>query len=215
MSDSPHDDNQDAPRRGSASRFRLIPPPGTLTLIVLHLIGFGVVNQLSRVGSDAAVISRLGNSTMHPAGILLHPFGDARIGVLLLVVFLCGMLGGRIEIRFGKARLLATYAAGTILSGLFYFVFAQFSPDHAGVELAVPVGALGAWTLGARRGMKSVSFGFPGMSTSFAKGAALIDGAIGLVVFFLGGPPATGWLLAGVIGSLAWPIYDWFRVKRP
>ncbi len=189
-----------------------LPPRGALTLIVLHLVGFLIVRVGWHDAGDAArVLVQLRNDALHPAAILLHPFGNVSFWTLIFVVYAIWTLGGRIEGRFGTARLLGMYAVGTLLAGVVFLGFAQLSAEHSAHALDMPAGALAAWALAAWRTMRDEMVSVFGKLMTTAKvvvlGAAIVAG----LVFLVEGPAATGWLIAAAAGSLAWPATNLVR----
>jgi len=185
-----------------------LPPGAALALLGLHVLGFLFVLMMRHdVGPHATVVFVLHGSAAHPAAILLHPIGGTSILGLVFVVTAIWMLGGCVERRSGLGRLLALYVVGNLLAGTFYFGFAQMAPaELTEFSLAVPVGALAAWALGAWRSFKDERVSLLGRTTTISKasagGAALVCG----LVFCAEGQAATGWLLAAAAGSLAWPL---------
>jgi hypothetical protein len=193
---------------GSGWRSRL-PSRGPLILIVLHLVGFFVVRAiLSGEAGGVPVQFQLSSETLHPAAILLHPFGNRSIWTLIFVVYVVWVLGGRIEARFGIATLLGTYVVGTLIAGVVFLGFAQLSSEHSAYALDIPAGAMAAWVLGAWRRLRDEMVSVFGKLMTTAKltviGAAIIAG----LTFLRGGPGATGWLIAAAAGSLAWPVVN-------
>jgi membrane associated rhomboid family serine protease len=183
-----------------------LPPRGALILIVLHLIGFLTVHLVRRsAGEQALVLFVLRGDALHPAAVLLHPFGNLSILTLIFVVYAIWTLGGRIEARFGVGRLMGTYVVGTLIGGIVFLGFAQLSAAHTGYALDLPAGALAAWVLGAWRGLSDEIVSVFGKLMTMAKVVALGAAILAALVFFSGGPGATGWLIAAAAGSLAWP----------
>jgi membrane associated rhomboid family serine protease len=184
-----------------------LPPRGALLLVVLHVLAFFVLRVLQHDRGDAAVLMfRLRNDALHPAGILLHPFGNLSLWTLLLVVYAIWKLGGHLEARFGTARLWGTYLAGTLIAGVVFVGFAQLSGAHASHALVLPVGALAAWVLGAWQRLGDEMVSIFGKLTTTAKATALGAAIVAGLVFLFNGPGATGWLIAAAAGSLGWPI---------
>ncbi len=186
-----------------------LPSRGALVLIVLHLVGFFMVHIVRHdAGEQATVLFVLRGDALHPAAILLHPFGNRSLLTLIFVIYAIWTLGGRIEARFGTARLLATYAVGTLLAGVVYLGFAQLSTVHTQYHLVIPAGALAAWALGAWRNLTDEMVSILGKLMTFAKATAIGAAIVAGLVFFRGGPAATGWLIAAAAGCLAWPVMN-------
>jgi hypothetical protein len=183
-----------------------LPPRGALILIVLHLIGFLTVHLVRRsAGEQALVLFVLRGDALHPVAVLLHPFGNLSILTLIFVVYAIWTLGGRIEARFGIGRLMGTYVVGSLIAGVVFLGFAQLSSEHSGHALDMPAGALAAWVLGAWRNLRDEIVSIFGKLTTVAKATAIGAAVVAGLVFFQGGPAATGWLIAAAAGSLAWP----------
>jgi len=186
-----------------------LPSRGALILIVLHVIGFVMVHLVRHeAGEQAIVLFVLRGDALHPAAILLHPFGNLSILTLIFVIYAVWTLGGRIEARFGVAWLLGTYVVGTLIAGIVFLGFAQLSAAHAGYALDMPAGALAAWVLGAWRGLSDEMVSVFGKLMTMAKVVALGAAIVAALVFFSGGPGATGWLIAAAAGSLACPAVN-------
>ena len=162
-------------------------------------------------GTQPLVLFVLRGDALHPAAILLHPFGNLSILTLIFVIYAIWTLGGRIESRFGTARLLGTYVIGTLIAGAVFWGFAQLSAEHTQYPLVMPAGALAAWVLGAWRNFNDEVVSVFGKLTTTAKAVALGAAVVAALVFFRGGPSATGWLIAAAVGSLAWLVVDLAR----
>ena len=188
-----------------------LPPRGSLILIVLHLFAFFMVLVLRHDEGDQALsMFFLRGESLNPVAILLHPFGVISLLTLIFVIYAIWVLGGRIESRFGAARLCYSYVLGTLLAGIVFLGFAQLSPAHSEYELAMPAGALAAWTLGAWRGLNDEMVSVFGKLMTTAKAVAIGAAIVAGLVFFRAGPSATGWLIAAAAGSLAWPALNLF-----
>lgn len=185
-----------------------VPPGATLALLGLHVLGFLFVLMMRHdVGPHATVVFVLHGSAAHPAAILLHPIGATSVLTIAFIVFATWSLGSCIEHRFGAGPLLALYVLGNLFAGTVYFGFAQMAPaELTEFPLAVPIGALAAWTLAAWRSLRSETVTIFGrvatVSKASAAGAAVVCG----LVFCVQGQAATGWLLAAAAGSLAWVL---------
>jgi len=186
-----------------------LPSRGALILIVLHLIGFLIVHVVRHEAGEQAIVPFvLRGDALHPAAILLHPFGNLSLLTLIFVVYVIWTLGGRIEARFGVAWLLGTYVVGTLIAGIVFLGFAQLSAAHTEYALDMPAGALAAWVLGAWRGLRDEIVSVFGKLMTMAKVVALGAAIVAALAFFSGGPGATGWLIAAAAGSLAWPAVN-------
>lgn len=193
---------------GFAWRFSR-PPRGALALIVLHVVGFFAVLVMRHdAGQESAIMFVLRGAASHPAAILLHPIGSGSVLTLVFVVYVIWVLGGRLETRFGTGRLLGLYVLGTVIAGAVYFGFAQVAPDLARYPLEMPAGALAAWTLGVWRNFSDQMVSVFGRLVTVARATAIGAAIVAGLVFFRGGPGATGWLLAAAAGSLAWPTLN-------
>lgn len=192
-----------------------LPSRGALILIVLHLVGFVMVHIVRHdAGEQAIVLFVLRGDALHPAAVLLHPFGNLSLLTLVFVVYAIWTLGGRIEARFGIGWLLGTYVVGTLIAGIVFLGFAQLSATHTGYALDMPAGALAAWVLGAWRGLSAEMVSVFGKLMTTAKVVALGAAIVAALVFFSGGPGATGWLIAAAAGSLACPVVNLVRGIR-
>jgi len=190
----------------------ILGPRGALMLIGLHLLGFVVALVLRHdAGAKATVTFVLHGSVSHPAAIVLHPIGGGSVLTFVFVVGVIWTLGRRIETRFGTGRLLGLYALGTLIGGSVYFGFAQTAPELAVYPLALPVGGLAAWVLGAWRGLSDETVSIFGRLTTAAKASAIGAVVVAGLVFFWHGPAATAWLIAAAAGSLAWPALNVIR----
>ena len=200
---------------GSGAAWRsYLPPRAALLLIGLHLGGFFAVYMLRHdVGDHAVLPFMLRSDALHPAAILLHPFGNRSLLTLVFVIYVIWTLGGRITTRFGGGRLWLLYVLGTLISGVIYLGFAQLAPDLAGYELAMPAGALAAWVLAAWRNLSDETVSVFGRLTTVAKATAIGAAIVAGLVFFQQGPAATGWLIAAAAGGLASPIVE--SIRRP
>jgi membrane associated rhomboid family serine protease len=185
------------------------PSGGALALLALHVLGFFMILIMRHGGGQrATVLFVLEGPASHPAAIVLHPFGSGSILTLVFVAYVIWTLGGRVESRFGTARLLLLYVLGTIIAGTVYFGFAQTAPDLARFGLATPAGALAAWALAAGQNLSDEMVSVFGRLITVARATAIGAAILGGLVFFVGGPAATGWLIAAAAGSLAWPVVN-------
>jgi membrane associated rhomboid family serine protease len=200
------------PGRRSVDWRSHLPCGGALALIIAHVLGF-VVMLVVRHHASTTVLALfvLEGASSHPAAILLHPISSASPLTLLFVVGAMWTLGGRIESRFGTARLVWLYALGTIIAGTVYFGFAQMAPELAGYALAMPVGALAAWVLAAWRNLSDEMVSVFGRLVTVAKAAAIGATSVATWIFFWNGPAATGWLIAAAAGSLAYLVVNVVR----
>lgn len=177
-------------------------PWGTLLLILLHGVTFGLIRT---VGREQAALFRLQGNVSHPAAIVLHPLGTRHPIVLAALLAGLWLLGKRLESRLATSRLLCLYAGGNALAGAAYFGFAQLAPDLAGLGLAVPAGGFAAWTVAARELLSDRAVSLLGRSFTAGRLALTVGMLIVAVVFFFGEQAATGWLLAAGCGAVAWP----------
>lgn len=199
----------DAGRRSGRDWRAFLPTRGALGLIILHVLGFVLLIAVRPgVGPGRASQFQLEGNTSHPAAIVLHPIATHSPVVLALVLVAIWGLGGPIESRLGTGRLLSLYVCGNVLAGGVYFGFAQMSPDLAGSALAMPAGALAAWVLAAWRRLSDETLSVFGRVITVARAAAVGAAIVAGLVFFFGGPAATGWLIAAAAGSLAWPALN-------
>jgi membrane associated rhomboid family serine protease len=210
--DRDHSVTEDVTGRDHITRRSYLPGGGTLTLIVVHLLAFVAVVVLRRGGApDVLVPFVLQGASSHPAAILLHPISSGSPLTLLFVVGAIWTLGGRVESRFGPARLLLCYALGTLIAGAVYLGFAQSAPELAIYPLAMPAGALAAWALAAWRRLSDQVVSVFGRRVTVAKAAGAGTAIVATWIFFWNGPTATGWLIAAAAGSLAWPAVNAVR----
>ena len=174
-------------------------PVATVALLVCQLAFFFAL-RMGKFSKEVIVWFSLGNDSLHPAGMVLHPLGMRAIPGLICILVVVGMLGVVLEKRIGSVKLLAYFVAGNVLSGAFFFWFASISPEHCGLSLTAPAGGLVSWWMMARRELSGrVSI----FGESFDIDRVINIAGIGIltVVFGYFGPGATGWILAALVGG--------------
>ena len=202
-------------QRGGVGWQSHLPPRAALALIGVHVFGFFVMFMIRHdVGERALLPFILRSDALHPAAILLHPFGNLSLLTLVFVVYVIWTLGGRIATRFGGGQLWLLYGLGTLISGVVYFGFAQVASNLAGYGLDMPAGAFAAWVWTAWRELSDEMVSVFGRLTTVAKATAIGAAIVAGLVFFQQGPAATGWLLAAASGGLACVVAGALRNRR-
>lgn len=211
MSREDHTISDDARGCALETRPRALPI-GTAILLLLHAAVF-VGRRVLANGDGAAteVAFVLHGSVSHPAAIVLHAVGAGSYIVLAATLLGIWLLGRRVERRFGTARLLISYVLATLASGAVYFGFAQAASELSIYLLCVPVGALAAWVVAARRGLRDEFAPLVARRYSVAQVAVLGAAVVAGLVFFFQGERATAWLLAAAAGGLTWPVVERLR----
>lgn len=198
---------------GIAGRFHR-PPPGVGGLMVLHAVGFVLMQVLqSDAGEQVAQWAVLSGQQLRALAIVLHPFaGTGRLINDLLslafVLFVLYGLGSMIERRYGTRRLVVAYVVCNLAAGLAFYLVARVSPMLAIAPLVTPIGVMAGWVWTAWRRFQDEMVSVLGKVTSVGKVVAIVAGvliALHLVQF---GPAAGGWLVAVVVGGLAVGLAD-------
>lgn len=196
------------------------PPTVTLSLIVLHLLGWAVVlllrNGALGVDGSAAVVFRSGQ---HPLAILLHPFASGSVFTLLFVAFALWSLGASLEPILDGPKFLAVYVVGNLAAGAVFHVVMQGRPAIGAVSLDYPAGALAAMVVVAWRHLRWEMVSVFGRWMSLAKVYA-ICAAIAVGLMILRGPGAIAWVVAVAGGAAAGASVEYvnlgrFMVRRP
>lgn len=196
---------------------RFFPPAGTLTLVIVHLVGWIFVTILLHAVSEDAAASVQLDSGLRPWAILTHPIATTSGLLSGLALFCLWPLAARIEEQMGRKKMLALYFSGNTFAALGYIAVAGFSPRHASAPLNLPVGAMAAWALAAWRGLPFESLAIFGRFIPLRNMSAWI--AIAAAVICVAGyrDGAGAWLLAAVCGGAVAPVLeviDQFRVRR-
>ncbi len=90
-----------------------LPRPASLVLIILHAVAFCAL-LVSRF-ADAFQLSA---TNLGPAALFAHPLAITHPIALALTVFGVWTLAGRLESRYGGARVVLLYVAGNLTAGL-------------------------------------------------------------------------------------------------
>lgn len=187
---------------------RLLPPVGTLALVIAHLSGWILVTILYyAVSEDAAKALQL-DSELRPWAILTHPIATTS-GLLSGLAILClWPLAARIEEQMGRGRMLALYFSGNMLAALGFIAVAGFSPRHGFAPLNLPSGALAALSLAAWRSLPLESLPVFGRFIPLKNMIAWV--AIGAAVICVAGyrDGALAWLFAAVCGAAIAPVIE-------
>jgi membrane associated rhomboid family serine protease len=194
---------------GAIRRHFRAPPPVSLALLLLHAAAFVLLLALQvRTGGAAVRVMALTGSDPHPAAIALHPFATTGVLSLLFVVLALWSLGGRLEQRLGRWRLLGLYITGNAVAGAAYFAVARLQPGLAVVPLDYPVGALAALCAAAWRHLRTDDVLVFGRVTSVAKVYAISAGIVAALALLGGQAGALAWLAAAVVGAGVAPLLD-------
>lgn len=187
---------------------RLLPPAGTLVLVVAHLSGWILVTILNYAVTEGAARALQLDSELRPWAILTHPIATTS-GLLSGLAILClWPLAARIEEQMGRSRMLALYFSGNILAALGFIAVAGFSPKHGTAPLNLPSGALAAWSLAAWRSLPLESLPIFGRFIPLKHVIAWL--AIGAAVICVAGfrDGALAWLFAAVCGAAIAPVIE-------
>ena len=197
-----------------------LPPPVSLALIVVHAIAFCVMVVSGTEGGPAASLPlRSGNLSI--AALLAHPFATSHplgLGLTLLGIW---TVAGRIEVRYGGARVMLLYVAGNVAAGLSFAVYARFLPDGGMFALTIPVGGLAAWCGAAWFGLNDEYVSIFGRLTSVARAAAIGSAIVAGFVLLLKSSACAAWITAMIVGGASGMLLQtWgptlsFRIRRP
>lgn len=192
----------------AAARKRYVVP----SLIGLHAAAFLILRFID-VPKSVMTVFVLRNDSLHPAAILLHPFGVTDAVAWISVLIGVATLGLRLETKRGGGFAAASYVTGNILAGVVFFLFAAITPEHSALTLSIPAGGLSAWWILNRTatGGDLALFGYILSTDRVIHFAGL---GVFALVFAYRGPAATAWLVATAAGACAAPLMQWIRAHR-
>lgn len=139
--------------QGGLRQFRdgfrmLLPPPATLALVLLHFVAYFVVLGVGYGGvPQQAVPLALSSAYLSPYAVLAHPVAANTGLISSLSIFAIWVGGGALENLIGPNRLFTLYVLGNVFAGIGYVALAGFVPSLATGPLAIPLGAIVAWTV--------------------------------------------------------------------
>lgn len=147
------DRDYNAETEGGAGRFwrdfrMFLPPPATLALVLVHFIAYFVVLGVGygRTPQEAVPLA-LSSGYLSPYAVLAHPIA-ANSGLASTLGILAVWIGGAaLENLIGPNRLFTLYVLGNVFAGIGYVALAGFVPTLATAPLAIPLGAISAWTV--------------------------------------------------------------------
>ncbi len=180
---------------GAGARFwrdfrMFLPPPATLALVLVHFIAYFVVLGVGygRMPQEAVPLA-LSSGYLSPYAVLAHPIA-ANSGLSSSLGILAIWIGGAaIEHLIGPNRLFTLYVLGNVFAGIGYVALAGFAPTLAKAPLAIPLGAIIAWTIvvGRHYPYEIVSlFGFPVRIIRFLLVVLAVVGLASLMRYQLG-----------------------------
>lgn len=167
----------------------LLPPPATLTLLVVHLIASLAIPR------DITAMDPLLALALHP--LLARGLFDG-----VLVLSLLWWLGTRIEQEIGPWRTIATYLFGGAAAALFIESLARLVPAVAGLP-TWPVGALAAWSAALWRNPGFDPVSFFGALVPVRRVLLVGWGLLAVLIALRARAAAPTWWLAAVGGGLA------------
>lgn len=192
-----------------------LPPPASLVLIVVHAVAFCAL-----IVSRAADALQLSSANLGLTALLAHPLAITHPIALGLTVFGIWTLAGRLEARYGGARVVLLYVAGNLAAGLAFASYASLLPSGATFSLAMPVGGLAAWCGAAWLGMRDEYVSVFGRVVSMARACAIAAAVVAGLVVMSSSSSASAWLVAAIVaGASGMLIHSYgpslsFRFKR-
>lgn len=193
----------------AAARKRYVVP----SLIGLHAAAFLILRFID-VPKSVMILFVLRNDSLHPAAILLHPFGVTGVAAWICVLIGLAILGLRLETNRGGGFAAASYVLGNLLAGVVFFLFAAITPEHSALTLSIPAGGMSAWWM-SNRTVTGGDLTLFGNVLSTDRAIHYVGLAVFALVFAYRGPAATAWLVATAAGACAAPLMQRIRAHRP
>lgn len=206
----------DSGRDARPSPRNLLLTPVTLALLIVHAMGFLVVQMmLFDVGRDAAAFFPLVGGASHPAAIVLHPVSTQSVLSLAFVLLILWSAGKTLETALGGVRLLRAYLAGNLVAGGVYFGLARLLPGSAQAPLMEPIGALAAWSALAVHHLGRELTPILGRNIPVRRLIAICCGVVALLMLARYGAGSAAWLVAACAGGALPLALETARFVRP
>ncbi len=147
------DYNADGEGAGAGRRFwsdlrMFLPPPATLALVLVHFVAyFAVLGVGYGNAPQESVPLALSSGYLSPYAVLAHPIAANSGLASSISIFVIWVVGTAVEQLIGPNRLFTLYVLGNVFSGIGYVAVAGFLPGLATGPLAVPLGAVLAWSV--------------------------------------------------------------------